>query len=232
MAAPVIPIAENIYRIPTMGSAINSFLFIENDSSLTLIDTGIPSAPAKISEALKFLKQDVSNIKNLIFTHSHDDHAGGGAKMIELIGSPTVLAHEKEIEYLESGKNPPRDLSHLAGLFFRFMPEGGFQKISVTRGLTDGEVLPLGGGLKIIHTPGHTPGHVVLAEEERRHVFVGDCLFAGSIGRTDLPGGNHLQLINSIKSLILPLGDDFIVHSGHGPDTTIGRERRTNPFLS
>lgn len=177
MTAPVIPIAENLYRIPTMGSAINSFLFIENDSSLTLIDTGIPSAPEKITKALKFLKQDVSNIKNLIFTHSHDDHAGGGAKMIELIGSPTVLAHEKEIEYLESGKNPPRDLSHLAGLFFRFMPEGGFEKIAVTRGLTDGEVLPLGGGLKIIHTPGHTPGHISLLHMPSQTLITGDSVF-------------------------------------------------------
>ena len=105
MSEPTIKIAENFYRIPTMGSAINSFLFLESDGSLTLIDTGIPSAPEKITQALKFLKQHVSNIKNLIFTHSHDDHAGGGAKMIELIGSPTVLAHEKEIEFLESGKN-------------------------------------------------------------------------------------------------------------------------------
>ena len=80
--------------------------------------------------------------------------------------------------------------------------------------------------------PGHTLGHVVLAEREQEHIFVGDCLFAGSIGRTDLPGGSFEQLMSSIEQNILSLGDDFVVHSGHGRDTTVGHERKTNPFLT
>jgi hydroxyacylglutathione hydrolase len=84
----------------------------------------------------------------------------------------------------------------------------------------------------VLHCPGHTPGHVVLFERDERKVFVGDCLFAGSIGRTDLPGGSSEQLISSIENKILPLGDDVEVYSGHGPNTTIGKERRTNPFLT
>ena len=84
----------------------------------------------------------------------------------------------------------------------------------------------------VIHCPGHTPGHVVLFESNEKIVFVGDCLFAGSIGRTDLPGGSSEQLMDSLFNKILPLGDDVEVYSGHGPKTTIGAERRTNPFLT
>ncbi|HSK73602.1 MAG TPA: MBL fold metallo-hydrolase, partial [Pyrinomonadaceae bacterium] len=85
---------------------------------------------------------------------------------------------------------------------------------------------------KVLHCPGHTRGHVVLAEKSERKAFVGDCLFAGSIGRTDLPGGDYDQLMDSINNKILPLGDDVEVHSGHGENTTIGREKRSNPFLT
>jgi glyoxylase-like metal-dependent hydrolase (beta-lactamase superfamily II) len=83
-----------------------------------------------------------------------------------------------------------------------------------------------------LHCPGHTRGHIVLAEENERKVFVGDCLFEGSIGRTDLPGGNFDVLMNSINDKILRLGDDFTVYTGHGDETNIGRERATNPFLT
>jgi glyoxylase-like metal-dependent hydrolase (beta-lactamase superfamily II) len=85
---------------------------------------------------------------------------------------------------------------------------------------------------EVIHCPGHTPGHVVLFEAKERKVFVGDVLFAGSVGRTDLPGGSTEQLLDSIHNKLLPLGDDVEVYSGHGPVTTIGRERLTNPFLT
>ena len=85
---------------------------------------------------------------------------------------------------------------------------------------------------EVLHCPGHTPGHVVLFERAERVVFVGDVLFAGSIGRTDLPGGSTEQLLSSIKNKLMTLGDDVKVYSGHGPVTTIGEERLTNPFLS
>src|SRR5436190_2238603 len=99
--------------------------------------------------------------------------------------------------------------------------------------LEDGQVYPVGElNFTIIHCPGHTPGHVVLFEPQERKVFVGDVLFAGSVGRTDLPGGSTEQLMDSIINKLLPLGDDVEVYSGHGPVTTIGQERRTNPFLT
>jgi glyoxylase-like metal-dependent hydrolase (beta-lactamase superfamily II) len=103
----------------------------------------------------------------------------------------------------------------------------------LTRNWQHGEIYEVGNlRFKILHCPGHTRGHVVLAEEANKKVFVGDVLFLGSIGRTDLPGGNYDQLIESINTNILPLGDDFTVYSGHGPETTVGHERATNPFLT
>jgi glyoxylase-like metal-dependent hydrolase (beta-lactamase superfamily II) len=98
---------------------------------------------------------------------------------------------------------------------------------------TDGQKYLVGElPFEVIHCPGHTPGHVVLFEPRERKVFVGDVLFAGSIGRTDLPGGSTEQLLDSIKNKLLTIGDDVQVFSGHGPTTTIGEERLTNPFLT
>ena len=96
-----------------------------------------------------------------------------------------------------------------------------------------GEIYEVGDlRFSVRHCPGHTRGHIVLAVESERAVFTGDCLFSGTIGRTDLPGGNYEQLIESIRGQVLSLGDDFTVYCGHGPETTIGRERITNPFLT
>jgi glyoxylase-like metal-dependent hydrolase (beta-lactamase superfamily II) len=103
----------------------------------------------------------------------------------------------------------------------------------LTRNWQHGEIYEVGTlRFSVRHCPGHTRGHVVLAEETEQRVFVGDCLFLGSIGRTDLPGGNYEQLIGSINNNILSLGDDFIVYSGHGPETTVGHEKKSNPFLN
>ncbi len=103
----------------------------------------------------------------------------------------------------------------------------------LSRNWQDGEIYAVGNlKFKILHCPGHTRGHIVMAEESERKVFVGDCLFEGSIGRTDLPGGSYEQLMDSITNKILTLGDDFTVYSGHGRETTIGKEKKTNPFLT
>jgi len=102
-----------------------------------------------------------------------------------------------------------------------------------TRFLQHGEIYDVGDlKFSVRHCPGHTRGHIVLAVESEKVVFTGDCLFSGTIGRTDLPGGDFDQLIESIREQVLRLGDDFTVYCGHGPETTMGRERETNPFLN
>lgn len=102
-----------------------------------------------------------------------------------------------------------------------------------TRFVGHGESLEVGElKFEIRHCPGHTKGHIVLAEHQKRVIFTGDCLFSGSIGRTDLPGGNYDRLMASINDQVMSLDDDFRVMCGHGPDTTVGDERKTNPFLT
>lgn len=177
MKIPAIQIAPNLYRVPTKGDFINSFLFLENDGSITLVDTGLKGAPKRILDALGFLNRDISEVKRILLTHSHDDHASGAAELIEIIGKPQVLAHEADAQFFESGENPPRDLSHFAGLFFRFMPAGGFTPFKVTQRVKGGETLPIAGGLKVIHTPGHTPGHISLLHNESETLITGDSIF-------------------------------------------------------
>lgn len=170
-------------------------------------------------------------LQAITLTHAHLDHVGGVAALKTLCPAAEVIIHAAdEPLYRALPEQPawigiPRSRWAALGLDFTEPPK-------IDRYWTDGENYQVGKlAFKVIHCPGHTPGHVVLFNEVERKVFVGDCLFAGSIGRTDLPGGSTEQLMDALFNKIVPLGDDVEVYSGHGPVTTIGRERRTNPFL-
>jgi hydroxyacylglutathione hydrolase len=170
-------------------------------------------------------------LQAITLTHAHLDHVGGVAALKKLRPRAEVIIHPlDEPLYLGLPEQPawlgiPR--SRWAALGFNYSPPPKIDKY-----WSDGETYSVGElDFKVIHCPGHTPGHVVLFNEAERKVFVGDCLFAGSIGRTDLPGGSSEQLMNALVNKIVPLGDDVEVYSGHGPLTTIGHERLTNPFL-
>jgi hydroxyacylglutathione hydrolase len=183
----------------------------------------------EIVEALERLGLELQAIA---LTHAHMDHVGGVAALKrERPRAEIILHREDEPLYLGLPEQPawlgiPRAAWSSLGFDYEEPPP-------VERHWTDGETYQVGRlEFKVLHCPGHTPGHVVLFEPGERKVFVGDCLFAGSIGRTDLPGGSTEQLMDSLRDKILPLGDDVTVYSGHGPETTIGRERLTNPFLT
>lgn len=184
---------------------------------------------ARIAEALE---RHGLSLQAITLTHAHLDHVGGVSSLKKLRPEAQVILHKAdEPLYMALPEQPawigiPRAQWPLYGFNYEEPPRPD-------RYWTDGELYEVGElAFKVLHCPGHTPGHVVLFNERERKVFVGDCLFAGSIGRTDLPGGSAEQLMDSLMNKIIPLGDDVEVYSGHGPSTTIGRERRTNPFLT
>lgn len=172
------------------------------------------------------------NLQAIALTHAHLDHVGGVAALRKLKPDARINLHKGD-EFMYTGlpEQPawigiPR--SQWAALGFVFEPPP-----PVDEYWNDEQTYAVGElQFKILHCPGHTPGHVVLYEPNERKVFVGDVLFAGSIGRTDLPGGSMPQLLDSIKNKLLTLPDDVTVYSGHGSLTTIGEERLTNPFLT
>ncbi len=157
-------------------------------------------------------------VKYLINTHGHFDHVGANKRMKTVTGAP-ILIHAGDAPML---MRLSKD-ALMFGLTAENSPEPD-QKISDGDKIRFGEIT-----LKVIHTPGHSPGGVALLTEG--HVFVGDTLFSGSIGRTDLPGGDYNTLISSVRNKLFILDDNTAVHCGHGPDTTIGREKQYNPFF-
>ena len=167
---------------------------------------------------LRTLAAEGLTVEQIINTHCHFDHAGGNKKMRDATGA-TLVIHALEIPIL----------NNLAASAARWGLSADDSPVP-DRMVADGDTISFGNiTLKVIHTPGHSPGGISLYTNDC--LFVGDTLFAGSIGRTDFPGGDHQTLLTSIREKLFPLGDDVRVYTGHGPETTIGTEKRTNPFV-
>jgi glyoxylase-like metal-dependent hydrolase (beta-lactamase superfamily II) len=160
-------------------------------------------------------------LEQIWITHAHVDHAAGTAELAERLGLPIVGPHPGDQFWI--------DRLAASAQSYGFPPAKPF---TPTRWLQDGDTVTLGShSLQVRHCPGHTPGHVVFYSPEIKRAFVGDVLFAGSIGRTDFPMGNHDDLINAIVERLWPMGDDTVFIPGHGPESTFGRERKSNPYV-
>jgi glyoxylase-like metal-dependent hydrolase (beta-lactamase superfamily II) len=177
MADAAVQLAPGILRIPTFGDAINSFAFLEGDDSVTLIDCGVKRAPARIQRALASVGKHPRDVQRIILTHAHSDHAGGAAAVTQASSAEGVFVHQAEEAYISSGQRPPLDGSSGSGRIFARVNKGGFTPIPVAGMLQDGQVLSVAGGLQVIHTPGHTPGHISLLHQGSGVLITGDSIF-------------------------------------------------------
>ncbi len=203
---PVTPIQQNC-----------TLLWDETTMHGAVIDPGGDSE--HIAEQVRTLGVTVDRIA---LTHGHFDHAAGAAALKALLGGIPIEGPDARDKFLLDG---------LAEASARFGVEGG-QNVTPDRWLQEGDTIEIAGAeFDVLHCPGHTPGHVVFINKAGRFALVGDVLFRGSVGRTDFPYGNTEDLLASIKTKLLPLGDDISFLCGHGPGSSFGVERASNPFL-
>jgi len=199
----------------------NSFvLYDEASRECIVVDPGCSNSREE-KELDSFINDNNLIPKRLINTHCHIDHVLGNKYISEKYNLP-LESHKLEIPVLQSCDQ----VGKMYGIPYKGSP-------NITVFHEDGDVITFGSTeIEILLAPGHSPGSICLHLKDQKEIIGGDVLFQGSIGRTDLPGGNHNTLINSIKTKLLPLPDETVVYPGHGPATTIGRERVSNPFLN
>lgn len=203
---PVTPFAQNC-----------SLIWEEATRHAAVVDPG-----GDVDTILAAVAANGLRVERILLTHGHIDHVGGSAELARRLGLPIEGPQRAEAFWLEQLPEQCR--------MFGFPDTPALRP---DRWLEDGDTVAVGGmTLDVLHTPGHTPGHVCFIHQPSKLALVGDVLFAGSIGRTDFPRGDHGALIRAIREKLFPLGDDFSFIPGHGPMSTFGEERRNNPFVA
>jgi len=173
-----------------------------------------------IDDVLALVAKHKLQVKQIVITHAHIDHVGGAMKLRARTGAP-ILLNENDYALLQ--------MLDLQATWLGMASPG---KVEIDQSLAQDDTLKAGPlTASVIHTPGHTEGSICLYFPQEKKLIAGDTLFAGSIGRTDLPGGSFKKIVDSLYEKILALPDDTVVVPGHGPSTTIGQERESNPFL-
>jgi glyoxylase-like metal-dependent hydrolase (beta-lactamase superfamily II) len=204
--------------LPVTAFAQNcSLVWCSDTLEAALIDPG--GEPARLLAAAA---RAGVRLRQVLLTHAHIDHAGAAGQLAREHGLPIVGPHEGDRFWIDALAQQAR--------MFGLGPSEPFEP---ARWLVDGDTVQVGEvTLSVRHCPGHTPGHVVFHDPATHTAFVGDVLFAGSVGRTDFPGGDFDTLAASIRGRLWPMGDDTVFVPGHGPESTFGAERRSNPFVA
>jgi hydroxyacylglutathione hydrolase len=209
-----------IHRFVFSPIGVNTYILADDNGECAIIDCGCYDN-SEFNELKEYINENKLKPKKLLNTHLHLDHVFGNRFVLQEYGLKTHATREEK-------KNLSSATQH-AELFGLIMPEPP----GIGTYIEGGQMIFAGKiSLQCLFVPGHTDGSIAFYCESGNFVFTGDALFAGSIGRTDLPGGDHQTLLNSIKENLLNLPDDIIVYPGHGPETKIGVERQHNPFLT
>jgi hydroxyacylglutathione hydrolase len=194
-----------------------TLLWCDETREAAVVDPG-----GDIARILAVVAEKGVTLRQILLTHGHMDHIGGTAELVAQASLPVIGPHADDVFWI--------DLLPQQAQMMGFKPVAGFVPDQL---LNHGDKVKVGNAeLDVLHCPGHTPGHVIFYNRAAQLALVGDVLFKGSIGRTDFPRGNHADLINAIRTHVLPLGDDVRFIPGHGPMSTFGNERRTNPFVA
>ncbi|WP_426565865.1 MBL fold metallo-hydrolase [Angustibacter sp. McL0619] len=178
-ADPAVQLAPNVWRLRLVGDFVNGFAFREDDGQVTLVDCGLKRSPDRMSAGLRSVGIAHEDVTRILLTHAHSDHAGGVAEMARRTTAP-VSVHSHDAGWVRAGKSPPLDQSlRLGRLMQRLMRKGkpAFEPVPVDEELTDGQLLLIAGGLRVLHTPGHSPGHASFLHEPTGVLITGDALF-------------------------------------------------------
>ncbi len=208
-----------IVRVPAWLADTNAYIVADEPGGLAVV-IDAPPEPEKVGAVLA--EYGLAAV-GILLTHGHIDHSGGSGALSRISGAAVYVHPDDDFLTL----NPSQQLSSMWGM----SPPGSYDLPEHFDRLEDGQVLDLAGlSFEVRHTPGHTPGHCCFLLSDQETLFSGDQLFAGSIGRTDFPYGDGAALFRSMREQVMTLDDGIRVLPGHGPETTIGRERTTNPF--
>lgn len=225
-----IALAPGVWRIPTVKwDLVNSYAFRDDDGQVTLVDTGISSAPKRILAALAGIGSHPSDVTRIVLTHSHSDHAGGAAELTGTTKAP-VAVHSDDAESVRTGTPPRLDPTSLGGRLLRRPP--GFAAVAEVDELSDGQVIDVGGGLRVVHTPGHSPGHVSLLHEATRLLITGDAIWnvRRRMSWPILALCSDVRLTQQTAETLGELDYDLVAFT-HGPEIRQGARDAVRRFL-